>query len=215
MLDASSTHCELSFGHTTLSCLHVQLIGNWTLQADLPSPSSVQQELADSQRPTQFTQLSFDTQQLTNWDSGLLTFLLRLHAECEQQNIEFDPSGLPEGVQRLLQLATAVPERKGARREASSEPFLARIGKDVSASLAGATEMLSFLGQIVIAFVRLLRGKARFRRSDLALLMQQCGAQALPIISLISFLVGLILAFVGAVQLEQFGAQIYVADGPT
>ena len=54
--------------------------------------------------------------------------------------------------------------------------------------------------------------QARFRRSDLALLIQQCGAQALPIISLISFLVGLILAFVGAVQLTQFGAQIYVAD---
>ena len=211
MREASSTYCELSFEHPA-NRLHVQLIGNWTLQADLPSPSRVQQELADLQRPTQFTQLSFDTQQLTNWDSGLLTFLLNLHAYCQKHEIALDPSGLPQGVQRLLQLATTVPERKGARREASSEPFLARIGKDVSASLAGATEMLSFLGQVVIAFVRLLRGKARFRRSDLALLMQQCGAQALPIISLISFLVGLILAFVGAVQLKQFGAQIYVAD---
>ena len=43
-------------------------------------------------------------------------------------------------------------------------------------------------------------------------MIQQCGAQALPIVTLISFLVGVILAFVGAVQLKQFGAQIYVAD---
>jgi phospholipid/cholesterol/gamma-HCH transport system permease protein len=54
--------------------------------------------------------------------------------------------------------------------------------------------------------------KARYRVSDLLLLIQQCGAQALPIVTLISFLVGVILAFVGAVQLKQFGAQIYVAD---
>jgi phospholipid/cholesterol/gamma-HCH transport system permease protein len=54
--------------------------------------------------------------------------------------------------------------------------------------------------------------KARYRSSDLFLLIQQCGAQALPIVTLISFLVGAILAFVGAVQLRQFGAQLYVAN---
>jgi len=69
-----------------------------------------------------------------------------------------------------------------------------------------------FLGEAVIAFCRFLVGKARFRRIDLALFLQECGAQALGIVTLISFLVGLILAFMGAVQLRQFGAQIYVAD---
>jgi phospholipid/cholesterol/gamma-HCH transport system permease protein len=72
--------------------------------------------------------------------------------------------------------------------------------------------MLEFSGEVFLAFLNLLRGRARFRRSDLALLFQECGAQALPIVSLISFLVGAILAFIGAVQLQQFGAQIYVAN---
>jgi phospholipid/cholesterol/gamma-HCH transport system permease protein len=58
----------------------------------------------------------------------------------------------------------------------------------------------------------LFTGKARFQRHDLWLIIQQTGVQALPIVSLISLLVGLILAFVGAVQLRKFGAQIYVAD---
>jgi phospholipid/cholesterol/gamma-HCH transport system permease protein len=75
-----------------------------------------------------------------------------------------------------------------------------------------AGEMLGFLGESSVAFTKLLVGKARFRRSDLTLIIQQCGADALPIVSLISFLVGLILAFVGAVQLEMFGAGIYVAN---
>jgi len=73
-------------------------------------------------------------------------------------------------------------------------------------------EMVDFLGEASVAFGRLLTGRASFRRSDLMLLLQECGAQALPIVSLISVLVGLILAFVGAIELKMFGAQIFVAD---
>ena len=71
---------------------------------------------------------------------------------------------------------------------------------------------MDFIGKSSLALLKFLVGKARFRRSDLGLIIQDCGAQALPIVSLISFLVGLILAFVGAIQLKLFGAQIYVAD---
>jgi phospholipid/cholesterol/gamma-HCH transport system permease protein len=72
--------------------------------------------------------------------------------------------------------------------------------------------MTGFVGEAFVAFIKLLGGRANFRRSDLILLLEECGAQALPIVSLISLLVGLILAFVGAIQLKMFGAQIYVAD---
>jgi phospholipid/cholesterol/gamma-HCH transport system permease protein len=72
--------------------------------------------------------------------------------------------------------------------------------------------MLAFLGQTAQACGKLLCGRASFRRADFVLILQDCGIRALPIVSLISFLVGLILAFVGAVQLRQFGAQIYVAN---
>jgi phospholipid/cholesterol/gamma-HCH transport system permease protein len=65
---------------------------------------------------------------------------------------------------------------------------------------------------MAIIFLQLLRMRARYRASDLFLFVQECGAQALPIVTLISFLVGVILAFVGAIQLQRFGAQIYVAD---
>jgi phospholipid/cholesterol/gamma-HCH transport system permease protein len=64
----------------------------------------------------------------------------------------------------------------------------------------------------MLSLGRLVRGRARFRRVDLFLIVQACSAEALPIVTLISVLVGMILAFVGAVQLSRFGAQIYVAD---
>jgi len=71
---------------------------------------------------------------------------------------------------------------------------------------------VSFLGEASLSMGRLLRGRAQLRGGDLLLLIQQAGAQALPIVALISILVGLILAFVGSVQLQMFGAQIYVAN---
>jgi phospholipid/cholesterol/gamma-HCH transport system permease protein len=119
---------------------------------------------------------------------------------------------LPEGARRLLMLATAVPERQGARRTRSRSDFLTLLGTECLSLWDGGGAMLGFIGQAVQSFGRLAIGRARFRRSDLVDIIYECGAAALPIITLISFLVGLILAFVGAVQLQQFGAQIYVAD---
>ena len=115
-------------------------------------------------------------------------------------------------MRRLLELAYAVPEREGASRDDGREPWLARVGKAAVAARAEAREQLTFVGEACIAFARFATGRASFRRSDLWLLIQDCGANALPIVTLISALVGLILAFVGAVQLKTFGAQIYVAD---
>src|SRR5690606_32110298 len=122
--------------------------------------------------------------------------------------VEVDRSGLPHGVRRLLRLAAAVPERAEARRGAAREPFLARTGIETLELLQASRAVVVFLGEVTIALGRLLRGKARFRGSDLLLIVQEVGAQALPIVSLISFLVGVILAFLGSIQLLQFGAQI-------
>ena len=107
--------------------------------------------------------------------------------------------------------ATAVPPR-GARAPQPPGSFVTQIGRRTLRFADDAAEMLSFVGEASITFGRFLRGEARYRRSDLWVTVQEVGPDALPIVSLISFLVGLILAFVGAVQLRQFGAQIYVAD---
>jgi phospholipid/cholesterol/gamma-HCH transport system permease protein len=71
---------------------------------------------------------------------------------------------------------------------------------------------VAFIGETALGIFALARGKARFRWVDLWRYIQDCGPSALPIVSLISLLVGLILAFVGAVQLALFGAQIFIAD---
>ena len=200
---------QLSFTLDGDCTLNVQLRGTWRLRGGLPSATLFEHELASAR---QVRGITFDAHELTSWDSSVLTFLVEVSELCRQRNIPMDREGLPVGVKKLLALAEAVPERKGARREVTEASFLERLGTGTLGLSGSAREMLAFIGDMTVTFVALLRMKAHYRASDLFLLIQQCGAQALPIVTLISFLVGVILAFVGAVQLKQFGAQIYVAD---
>ena len=199
---------QVSFTLAGDSTLNVQLCGVWQLRSGVPPATLVERELETRRARS----VAFDAGKLGSWDSSVLIFLVQLSELCRQRQIPMDRAGLPAGVQKLLALAEAVPERKGARRELTEASVLERIGTTAIGVAGSLTEMLSFLGEMTISSVRLFGMKARYRASDLFLLIQQCGAQALPIVTLISFLVGVILAFVGAVQLKQFGAQIYVAD---
>src|SRR5262249_37817691 len=155
--------------------------------------------------------LTFDTSQVTDWDSGLVTYAVKVIQEAKARGIETDRAGLPEGTQRLLRLAEAVPERQTGGGRARSN-WLVWIGGRATAAWAEAATGLSFLGEGLLALGALVRGRARFRMSDLLVVIQDCGPRALGIVSLISVLIGLILGFVGAVQLQQFGASIYVAN---
>ncbi len=184
------------------STLH--LAGVWQLGRSLPSAATVARGLEAT------SEVRFDASALQRWDTGLIVFLLSLERLCRERGLAVDPSGLPDGARRLYRLATAV--RPAGRAAPSAQAgFLSRVGQATLAAGAEARAMLAFIGEASLAFGRLVTGRARFRRSDLVLTIQEVGAQALPIVSLISFLVGVILAFLGSVQLLQFGAQIYVA----
>jgi phospholipid/cholesterol/gamma-HCH transport system permease protein len=203
------TRGEMVMEQPSADTLKVVLSGHWKLAGELPGADKVQQMLQD--QPGVRTVI-FDTRQLAFWDTGLLTFLVNLRKFCDRQKISLNSDGLPPGAQRILTLAAAVPEKKDARQAEARVEFLASLGNQTVYLFRSAGEFLEFLGDAVIAVLRLLSGKAQYRLSDLGLIMQAVSAQALPIVSLICFLVGLILAFIGAIQLQLFGAQIYVAD---
>ena len=200
---------QVSFQRADDAMLLVRFSGAWRLRGGLPSASLVERELESAPK---VRGIAFETRELTSWDSSALAFLVEVAELCRQRGIAVDRTSLPAGLRRLLELAEAVPEKKGARKEAVETPFLERVGNTAIGAGDSLSQMLGFLGDMTVTFAKLFRMKVRFRAVDLFLLIQQCGAQALPIVTLISFLVGVILAFVGAVQLKQFGAQIYVAD---
>jgi len=192
----------------TADGLALRLSGSWRMQDHLPLPAAVEAELAGA---TSARRLSFDAGGVDAWDTGLLIFVLSVQDAAKSLGFTVERAGLPEGVRKLLDLAAAVPERD-TKRGGAPPPFLARVGRGALSGLSGAREMITFVGESTIALGHAMLGRARFRRVDLMLNIQEAGVNALGIVSLISFLIGLILAFVGAIQLRQFGAQIYIAD---
>ncbi len=200
---------KLQVQQTPPNSLLVTLSGAWTLDSSLPTAEELKEKIAGS---SNIGALCFSSNDITDWDSGLLTFLLKVRSLCAVANITIDESGLPEGTKRLLALATAVPEKKDARQQPKRVGFLEHIGEETLDFFQGTADLFAFIGEMVLSLLRLLRGTAQFRRQDLWLIIEDCGGRALPIVSLICFLVGLILAFIGAIQLRLFGAEIYVAD---
>ncbi len=189
--------------------LVLKLKGAWRLSGGITSADSLFERPELASIPYR---IRIDSSALTGWDTALVCFLVELRKRCESLNIAIDAGELPEGARRLVDLALAVPEREGSKRSQTATDFFTGIGRDVIESVKSVGEMLGFLGESVIALSRAVRGKARFRMRDAVYVVQQCGPDALPIVTLISFLVGMILGFVGLVQLEQFGADIYVAN---
>jgi len=188
--------------------LLVEIAGDWLDRSGLPDIMPAAKELAGST----VSALEFDARELGSWDSALLVRILAIHDLCAKGNVEFRAKTLPDGLAKLIVLSQAVPEKKDAARKEVKTPFLQRVGASGLEVWAGGKEMLGFLGESVVALLKMVRGRAQFRWSDTLMVIQQCGPEALGIVILINFLIGMILAFVGATQLTQFGASIYTAD---
>jgi phospholipid/cholesterol/gamma-HCH transport system permease protein len=200
---------KIEFSRPTTDTLHASLSGTWKIGNKPPNARNVLQQL---EADPAIRLLVVDGPEIADWDSGLLTFLIAIINECQIRNIDLEHRRLPEGVQKLLHIAAAVPEHKDTHAERKSDSFFYIVGENVVGFVNSAIELLEFLGDATLSFLRLLFGKARFRTIDLLQHIEDSGARALPIVTLVSVLVGLILAFVGAVQLRLFGAQIYVAN---
>ncbi|CAO3424435.1 MlaE family ABC transporter permease [Azospirillum doebereinerae] len=189
--------------------LEVRCDGDWLIGKGMPSVAEVGARLTTAPAPER---VRVTAAGLGRWDASLVAFVVGLETLCRARSVPLDKAGLPAGVRRLVDLALAVPEKAGTRRAGGGTPVLEVIGTATLGVWRSAQDTIAFIGDATLAFSRLLTGKARFRGSDLLLTVQESGAQALAITAVISLLVGLILAFVGAVQLRTFGAEIYVAN---
>ncbi|MBV9247714.1 MAG: ABC transporter permease [Acetobacteraceae bacterium] len=193
--------------------IKLHLIGDWIgRETGLRDSSAIRRVLPDANKARW---LRFETSGLGRWDSALLAFVLALRAAVTKikdsgGQIELDESGLPEAARRLLALAAET----GSVLEGTAPPssLLTRMGVGAIARWGEIVAVSALLGETVLRTLAALGGRVRTRAVDVFLLMREAGAGALAIISIVNALVGGILAFVGAVQLRRFGAEIYVAD---
>jgi phospholipid/cholesterol/gamma-HCH transport system permease protein len=186
--------------------LVVRVSGDWALESPVPQPADALREVRqDAPRRVVFQALD-----LGHWDSSLVAYLVSVSEVARAESIPVDATGLPRGLQHLLALAA------GPRRPPPPHPphqtLPTRVGLagiDLGGHAAG---MLDFVGRASLAVKDTLFGRGHFERTEFFLLLEQTGGAALPLVAVINFLVGAVLAFLGAVQLEQFNATIFVAN---
>lgn len=157
------------------------------------------------------SRIIIDAAGLRKWDSTLPALIFELLSVDEERKIKLEYKNFPGNLAKLIELARLV-DRKPDRRQEDSLSRLETIGSFGIAVAKAVSKGLSFIRQTFLSVGRFFAGSAVMRRIDFLFALEDCGYKAVGIVSLVSFMVGLILAFVGAVQLKNFGAQIYVAS---
>jgi len=186
-------------GEVVMLCLS----GNWQITA---SPPRWEEPALD--RPLRRIVLQADG--IGDWDSSLALYLSAARTWCGQQGVELVEQGVPAEVGRLAALLAPKPTPLAPQPQLAD--LVASVGQATHQLWQETKDLAQLLGECAYSLGRFIRGQAQFRWRDCFTEMQQCGALALPIVGLISFLVGVIMAYQAAVQLRQFGADIYVAD---
>jgi phospholipid/cholesterol/gamma-HCH transport system permease protein len=189
--------------------LRIEIGGDWKIQAARPDPQPVFAAIAGQAAGAG---IRFDAGNLGEWDSSLVVFVLDCERRAQARKLNIQKDTLPAGLASLIALSESAPEKQPGGPAAPPASFLAWLGKFGLCRWAGAQNFANFLGESVLSLCRLIRREGSFNWRDFWLTMQETSADALPIVGLISFLTGLILAFVGSTQLEKFGATIYVAN---
>ena len=187
----------------------INFFGNWTAGSRAKGVEDLLLSLDDYPK---IRKMTFSTKKLDDWDSFFMAQLIVIIDFAKNKKIAVDIQSLPKGIQGLLELAYSVSERDGARKQKKKTSLIELIGRSLLKAKVELKNLVTFLGDLIQSSFSLIKGTGRFRFTDLMTYIQDCGPASLPIVSLISFLVGLILAFVGALQLSLFGAQMYLAD---
>ena len=193
--------------HHTDDTLVLAPVGDWTLDRPLPDARAVMVNAAPS---SPVAAVAFDTSGLGDWDSSLVTFLFEAAEYGRAHDLDVRIDTLPTSLERLVALSQAVPEAD-TTPEAEDTALLARLGHWGLAAYDEAHALVTFLGQAVRSVGAILTGRGRMRWRTFGVALQESTASALPIVTVISLLVGLIVAFLGAVVLQRFGADYFVS----
>lgn len=188
--------------HTEDTHRVLRLSGDWRgHRGTLPEPT-----FNDSADPVRV-----DASGLRSWDAPLAAALWQQLEPFARQQVDVDLHGLPKGFRQIL--ALALDAAPAAPQSTAPRPGrIAALGARVTAAMGLRRKTLGFVGEVLLSIGRWLRGRSDMRASDLMWQIDQTGPRSLPIVALVCFLVGLIVAYMGATQLQRFGAQTYIAD---
>ena len=157
------------------------------------------------------TRVQIDNSGITAIDGACTALLVHLRNELKARRVHCEFTGGSTGVRRLVDLYGG-RRRPKMRRTRAADNAVEQVGRTTVAIFAEVMSVLDFFGRLLRAGWFSLRNPRQINFRDIGLTMERAGADAAPIVMLINFLVGLVMAYQSALQLEQFGANIYVAD---
>ncbi len=194
--------------------LHLRFLGKWTLTSVRPGLKEIVEQIQATIASSAAKPCSacIDASGITVWDSSFAAIFQGVMDFLGKQAIPIERTDLPEEFQAFMSLVKKGLSPAPVEKQEISRDIATLTGKAAIGIIKEAMEFIRFTGEISLAFWNTVRGKAHLNRNELLLVIQDAGADSLAIISIVSFLVGVILAFVGTVQLQQFGAEIYVAN---
>lgn len=194
-----------------LNFIKVNFEGEWRMDDEVPTVASVLQGIRA--KKNECHNVVFDLSKLKKWDTSFVSFTIKLAKFLKMCKLEFDQKCLPPEMLSIINLTNVEhASTSSASRKTNREQFWKNLLERFKNRAALLQKNLSFIGELIIESSRTLWGRVKFHHEEFLTIVEQVGVDALPIVALISFLVGLILAFVGIVQLRKFGVGIYCAD---
>ncbi len=186
------------------------VVGKFSLQEGISSEETFFREIKAASIPAGCKELRVNLSQLNGDREGMLIACQRIRNYLGKQGIQLKWEEVPESIRSLWNLVIERGQTTQTQQKAgSTDGYWRRLKKKAKKE---GTDFIEFTGNLEVEILRLLTGKSRFRWGYFFQRFRECSIEALPIASLIAVLIGLILAYISAVQLVKFGASIYVAD---
>ncbi len=182
------------------------LAGNWTVYGAASLENMIEQRMTTS---LDVACVVIDCQQIQALDSAGAWLLNRLCQHLQQRNQPYHLTGLSDNHRSLLALVkppqvVSVPVVRAAR--------LSRLGRATWQHIEQALQLLAFLGETFVILFRCIIQPRRLRWNALFANVEQSGINALPIIGLLSFLLGIVIGYQAGVQLQLYGANIFIVE---
>lgn len=159
-----------------------------------------------------FNEVCFDCSNLSHLDISGGFALKRIFRELENKNITVYIKNLDDKYKRIMDLAEATLAEVNFTEKKDKNGILYNIGSFVFKFKDDVIDFLSFFGEIVVTLFYLIIGKFRIRINEIFYELENSGLYAIPIVSLVGLLSGIVLSYQGAAQLEKFGANIFIVD---
>ncbi|WP_423823232.1 ABC transporter permease [Salinisphaera sp. SPP-AMP-43] len=180
------------------------LDGDWARAERPPSAQGVGRELGNADV------VVIDGSGLDSGHPRVAAFVHALKQALADAGTRVEERGLPEDVGALMALASPRPERSGAG--SGRLGLLSRLGLRMHRRLQTGRDTAALVGEALALTPALVSGRAQTRWRDFIELVRETGAASLPVVTVVNLLIGAVLGFIGAVQLETFGAGMYLAD---